>query len=153
MEALGLRLNNPLNIRYSPMNSWLGQIGEEKGFCKFDTLEHGYRAALVLLGNYQRKGYDTISKIISRWAPLSENNTEAYIAYVERGVRLYHFDDADSQFGRDTRLTYYYQIALVAFMMSLYECGVKYEDSLQCRNMEYLASYVIYHYKMPKLKS
>ena len=81
VKSIGFDCNNPLNIRFSPMNKWLGQVDSKKGFCVFDTLEHGFRAALVLLCNYQRKGYDTISKIVSHWAPETEHDTQAYIRH------------------------------------------------------------------------
>lgn len=75
--------NNPLNIRFSKSNSWLGQIGQNKGFAKFLSMSYGVRAAIILLMNYYRKYHlDTIGKIISRYAPSSENDTQAYISYV-----------------------------------------------------------------------
>jgi hypothetical protein len=42
-------------------------------------MELGYRAMFKLLHNYIDKGFDTISKMINRWAPTNENNTAAYI--------------------------------------------------------------------------
>lgn len=77
--TLGQRNNNPLNIRYSKQNNWLGQIGSNKGFCVFDNIEHGYRAAIMLVRNYVRKGFNTPRKIITRFAPSNENDTQAYI--------------------------------------------------------------------------
>lgn len=75
--------NNPFNIRYNNLNKWIGLIGETKGFCTFDTLEHGYRAGIVLLCNYvYRKGLKDVSEIIKRFAPDSENDTRSYIRYV-----------------------------------------------------------------------
>lgn len=97
METLGIRNNNPLNIRYSRRIQWRGQTGSNKGFCVFHDMKHGIRAALFLLCNYQRNGYDTIFKIVHRWAPTSENNTTAYINYVHRATgypildRIYQF--------------------------------------------------------------
>ena len=44
----------------------------------------GYRAAFVILHTYLTEGCNTIEKIINRWAPPSENNTEKYIANVEK---------------------------------------------------------------------
>lgn len=80
MATLGLRNNNPLNIRYTPVNKWHGQTGCNKGFCTFSDIEFGWRAAIVLLRNYLRRGLDTPRKIISNWAPPSDDNdTEAYI--------------------------------------------------------------------------
>ncbi len=42
----------------------------------------------MLLVNYVKQGYDTIGKIITRFAPPSENDTEAYIAYVMQNVMI-----------------------------------------------------------------
>lgn len=81
-EPLGMRLHNPLNIRYSPRNAWKGQVGEERGFCKFKSDAYGIRAAYIILTNYIKNGCNTIEDIISRWAPPSENNTENYIDFV-----------------------------------------------------------------------
>ena len=83
MPTLGQRLNNPLNVRFSPMNNWKGQTGEERGFCKFVHVDYGYRAALILLRNYVRKGYNDLKLIVSRWAPPSENDTLAYIRFLK----------------------------------------------------------------------
>ena len=74
--------NNPLNIRYSPKNAWLGQSDPKNGFCQFNTLYYGCRASIKLLHNYLVFGCDTIGQIISRFAPANENNTAAYISAV-----------------------------------------------------------------------
>ena len=79
---LGTRLNNWLNIRWNEKNNWKGQIGQESGFCIFDTVEHGLRAARIILQGYIRKGFNTVEKIIGRFAPSVENNTESYINFV-----------------------------------------------------------------------
>jgi hypothetical protein len=49
-------------------------------------LEYGWRAAFYLLTRtyYHKYRLYTIRTIIRRWAPSSENNTEAYIANVAR---------------------------------------------------------------------
>lgn len=97
-ENLGTANRNPLNIRYAPSNRWLGldpMTPNVRGFCKFISFAHGYRAAVVLMKNYIRRyGCDTPAKIIARWAPPSENRTELYIACVCGRSRL----------GRDERL-------------------------------------------------
>ena len=79
VPVLGVRNNNPLNIRYSSSNNWLGQVGSNQGFCVFASPAHGFRAAAVLIKNYHRAGYTSISDIISRWAPPNENDTQNYI--------------------------------------------------------------------------
>lgn len=82
---MGYRNNNPLNIRHYARNSWMGQIlpNSEGAFEKFVAIEYGYRAALLLIRNYTKEGYRTISQIINRWAPKADNNDpERYIATV-----------------------------------------------------------------------
>lgn len=37
---------------------------------------------MVILSNYAKEGVDTVTAIISRWAPPNENNTQAYISAV-----------------------------------------------------------------------
>lgn len=84
----GIRNNNPLNIVKSAI-AWLGEKDglPESSFEQFDTPEHGLRAGCKLLLTYQRKhGCDTITKIITRWAPPKENNTAEYIRIVAAGV-------------------------------------------------------------------
>jgi hypothetical protein len=55
-------------------------------FCEFETLEWGWRAAFCLLTRtyYHTYRLFTIRKIIQKWAPPNENNTQAYIANVSR---------------------------------------------------------------------
>ncbi len=86
--ALGIRNNNPLNIRYSVYNNWKGQTGSNKGFCVFSEMVYGVRASILLLKNYISQGYNTIEKIVSKWAPAIENNTENYISYVSKSVGI-----------------------------------------------------------------
>jgi hypothetical protein len=76
----GLRNCNPCNIRLS-RTKYQGEIQPscDKAFKQFRSIDWGYRAAFVVLDHYSRNGYDTIRKIISRWAPPSENSTAAYI--------------------------------------------------------------------------
>jgi hypothetical protein len=80
----GLRNKNPGNIRKTYKNGtqtfWKGEvIGNDKDFKTFSSMAYGYRAIFALLKEYIGKGYNTVEKIISRYAPASENKTEAYI--------------------------------------------------------------------------
>ena len=79
----GLKNNNPLNIRKSN-DTFLGEkTSTDKAFKQFKSMAHGYRAAFVILSNYNKRGLNTIEKIISRWAPPSDgNHTENYIQNV-----------------------------------------------------------------------
>ena len=82
MTPRGLRNNNPLNIRHNA-DVFKGEIkGNDKSFKTFSTMAYGYRAAFVTLATYLTRDLNTIEKIISRWAPPSENNTQSYIATV-----------------------------------------------------------------------
>lgn len=91
-ENLGIANRNPLNIRYVAANRWLGLCPNRpnvKGFCRFVNSVYGYRAAVILVKNYIRKyGADTPTKIIHRWAPPCENQTDLYIACVCGRSRL-----------------------------------------------------------------
>ena len=80
--------NNIFNIRAGSAK-WIGMTGTRKGFVEFDNREHAIRAWLVLMRTYRhRYGCNTIRKIVSRFAPPNENNTEDYIAYCCRVTGL-----------------------------------------------------------------
>jgi len=82
MTPRGLRNNNPLNIRHNA-DVFQGETkGNDKSFKTFSTMPYGYRAAFVTLATYLSRGCNTIEKIISRWAPPNENDTQAYIRTV-----------------------------------------------------------------------
>ena len=84
MKSRGYRNNNPLNIRHS-VDGFQGEIkGNDPLFKTFSSMAYGYRAAFVTLGTYLSRGWNTIERIISRWAPPSENDTEKYIDDVEK---------------------------------------------------------------------
>lgn len=89
----GLRNNNPLNIRRNN-TKWQGLSATQtdKSFFQFKTMAYGYRAAFKTLQTYILNKYDTdkdgtaneLEDVIMRWAPPCENNTEVYIATVEK---------------------------------------------------------------------
>jgi hypothetical protein len=87
MLPRGIRNCNPLNIRKSK-DQWKGlaERQQDTAFCQFKSLEYGWRAAFYLLTRtyYHKYRLYTIRTIIRRWAPESENKTEAYIANVSR---------------------------------------------------------------------
>lgn len=76
----GIRNNNPLNIRIG--NTWLGERDKptDPAFEEFVTMEYGLRAAFIILRRYIRRYHkDTVTSIVSTWAPSVENNTLRYI--------------------------------------------------------------------------
>lgn len=82
---LGYRNNNPLNIRINPKNDWQGKVlvNTDRKFEQFISMPYGYRAAIKLIRYYiSEYACDTVAKIITRWAPPEENNTEEYISFV-----------------------------------------------------------------------
>ena len=61
----------------------------DPAFKEFESLAWGYRAIFVLLDTYRiRYGLDTLRGMISRWAPPSENHTDAYIRAVAADTGL-----------------------------------------------------------------
>ena len=74
---------NPLNIRFSKDTNWLGsKLKGKQGFVQFAAFSFGYRAAVMILRSYRKRGIKTMGAIIETWAPRSENNTVAYIKTV-----------------------------------------------------------------------
>lgn len=87
--------NNPFNIRMSPGNNWKGFDGVTKGFCNFIDIRYGLRAGFILLRNYvYKKDLWSVEKVVSRYAPPSENDTRGYVSYV-RNVLLVNNLDPD----------------------------------------------------------
>lgn len=86
----GIRNNNPLNIKHGSKWQGLKAVQEDATFCQFDSMIWGIRAGFILLRKYMNgyagktKPFDTIEKIISRWAPSSENQTQRYIDFVSK---------------------------------------------------------------------
>lgn len=113
----GIRNNNPLNIRIG--NTWLGERPNptDYSFEEFVSIEYGYRAAFCILRRYIRRyGKNTITAIVSTWAPANENNTQRYIDFVADKMQISPVDVID--YNDSERMT-----QLVA-AMQLMECGV-----------------------------
>ena len=92
----GIRANNPGNIERTS-ERWIGMSADQSAdprFIVFDTPEHGIRALMRLLINYQeRHSLNTVRGIINRWAPpvgQDQNgksytqNTSGYVQHVAR---------------------------------------------------------------------
>ena len=80
----GLRNCNPGNIRINS-DLFQGEIrpSKDKSFKQFETMAYGYRSVFRILSNYRKNyGLDTIRKMIGRWAPENENDTDAYVKAV-----------------------------------------------------------------------
>lgn len=125
----GIRNNNPLNIRVG--NVWQGEVKHptDNQFEQFISIEWGLRAAFVILRRYlKRYGNNTVTKIISSWAPSSENNTQAYINTVCHLTGL----QPDEQIRYDDVKT---MCSLVSAMAKV-ECGTDIDDAKILRGYE-----------------
>lgn len=82
----GIRNNNPGNIEDN--TAFLGMAGSDGRFAIYESAFYGIRAMGRQLKLYRdRDGINTISGILHRWAPDSENDTANYIRFVsERAV-------------------------------------------------------------------
>lgn len=80
-----MRNCNPLNIRKNDTDKWLGlkTVQMDDQFFQFQNIFYGLRAAFKTLSTYNTKHkLYTVSAIINRWAPPTENNTSNYVKMV-----------------------------------------------------------------------
>lgn len=129
-NSRGWRNNNPLNIRRGDRWQGLRALQNDKEFCQFVSMSFGYRAAVKVLMSYFRyflqQGIPfTYENIIRRWAPASENNTEAYIRRVLDIVGETHGEvkigNPYTELGRR-------RLAWLIVAMTCVECGCHPED-------------------------
>lgn len=73
-NALGLRNNNPGNLRAAPNTN-----GRNGGFSTFDTSQDGLSAMARQLMLFGDRGNNTLDSLLNTYAPRSENITSAYI--------------------------------------------------------------------------
>jgi hypothetical protein len=87
----GLRNNNPGNLKLTSI-PWQGKIpksenkDKDKVFEQFTSIPFGLRAMLKDLINDISKGKNTVKKLISEYAPSTENNTTSYINSVCKSI-------------------------------------------------------------------
>lgn len=86
-DSIAVRNNNPLNIRETG-DEWQGLTTPraKNGFFNFKAPEWGFRAAkIIILNAYSKLGVNTVRGIISKWAPVADNNdVENYINFVSK---------------------------------------------------------------------
>lgn len=113
-KSRGERNNNPLNLRISK-NAWIGILTSQDGvFEYFQNNFFGYRAAYLCLKKHHNRGCDTIAKLINKWAPPVENNTNAYIEFVSEQMGI----DAN------VKLQWSYDVVfLLMYYMCVFENG------------------------------
>lgn len=128
MKTRGTRNNNPLNLRHSA-DQWQGARKEQtdKSFVQFESMAYGYRAAWKTLDSYWKhfkrlRQPFTVRAIISRWAPPSENNTDAYVTTVLRLTSL----GGNERLPRPLRGIAIDKLVRLFRAMTTVECGIPY---------------------------
>lgn len=124
----GIRNNNPLNIRKG--STWKGERPNQSdpAFEEFTSMEYGIRAAFKLMRNHitgfsgTRKKMNTIRKLISVWAPPSENATAHYADLVAASVERSPYDLIDPN---DRKL-----MCAIARAMAWVETGVWLDEQI-----------------------
>lgn len=104
MTARGIRNHNPGNLRHG--DAWKGMTPKQpdQDFVTFIDPLWGLRAmAKVLLAYSTLHGRRTVRAIVERWAPTSENDTDAYVAMVSRAMGV--DPDAPLELSRDDVLS------------------------------------------------
>lgn len=87
-DPRGIRNNNPGNLNYVGQNGATKEGGPNGRFAVFQTAEAGLQALADQLRRYGSRGINSVRAIISKFAPASENNTQAYINSVSRGLGI-----------------------------------------------------------------
>lgn len=135
METRGIRNNNPLNIEYRRANNWVGRVKnpadkKDSRFEEFDTMEHGLRAAILLLQGYIKRGFNTVPEIIGRWCPPAENGDEATAQYVNFVMK--RMKEAAPHFTRHTIIEWHdaHLLGTLLRAMALMESNYAIGDSL-----------------------
>jgi hypothetical protein len=82
----GIRNNNPGNLNYVGQAGATKETGPNGRFAVFQSAEDGLRALGNQLRLYGARGINSVRAIISKFAPASENNTQAYIKSVSGGL-------------------------------------------------------------------
>lgn len=138
---MGFTNNNPLNIRSVEANHWQGEItskADGKGFEVFDTMDHGIRAAFIILKKKWNGGQTTIMDIIAGkkvdgkyvggWAPESENDVASYCKLVlmsfHNAFPSWKSHSVDHSLDQS-------ELVFLAWAMSNVEIGDKYAPKLE----------------------
>ncbi len=96
----GERNNNPGNIDRNYVK-WQGMCADQSGdprFIVFQAAEDGIRAIAKLLLTYHRKyRLNTVRTMIEKWAPSSENDSDAYVNHVAKRLSVNPDEDINAE--------------------------------------------------------
>ena len=137
----GWRNNNPMNIRFVAANKWRGKVSEnrkkDRAFEEFTNVVWGWRAAFYLLMKYYFKNkLKTPRMIITKFAPPSENNTDAYVHNVMEFMHKNGFPNLEEN--ATLASPYEFRFQWVQFMkaMTIQESGIMPADTKDSQLME-----------------
>lgn len=88
------RNNNPGNLEYRGQSGAVPEDGEGR-FAKFQSASDGVAALVRQLQLYGSRGLDSIKEIVEKYAPASENDTQAYIAALTKKLGVGANDTLD----------------------------------------------------------
>ena len=118
---LSIRLKNLGCVRYSSCNSWIGQIGRYKGFCRFTTFKYGIRAIVMLLMRYVYIYHlNDVWDILNRYSPVTDGNNVGY--YYKCVVDDCGFDILSNNIEILRR-----QIQMLVYAIACVECGKEFK--------------------------
>lgn len=123
VPPMGVRNHNPLNIRKG--NNWKGEVEPDhnRNYEAFESDQYGFRAGARILKSYNKRGLNTLEKIIGVFAPHGDNNDpDHYANMVSKWTGIpktaaIDVNNAD-------------QLATVLQAMARMEVGVKYDYSV-----------------------
>ena len=137
----GWRNNNPMNIRFVAANKWRGKVSEnrkkDRAYEEFTNVVWGWRAAFYLLMKYYFKNkLKTPRMIINKFAPPSENNTDAYVHNVMEFMHKNGFPNLEEN--ATLANPYEFRFQWVQFMkaMTIQESGIMPADTKDSQLME-----------------
>lgn len=81
----GIRNNNPGNLNYAGQSGASKEGGENGRFAVFGSMTDGVAALYKQIQLYFKRGTDTISEIVNKYAPASDNNN--VMAYINSLVK------------------------------------------------------------------
>ncbi len=81
--------NNPGNLKYAGQREAMGK--DDKGLAIFPDAPSGWRALIAQIRLDQRRGL-TVEEFINKYAPPSENDTQAYGSFILDHMNTYWGD-------------------------------------------------------------
>lgn len=94
-QPRGIRNNNPGNLNYAGQAGATKEGGPGGRFAVFGSAQAGLNALANQLDLYRQRGINSVSSIIGKYAPASENNTQAYIASLSKSLGVGAGDKLD----------------------------------------------------------